>query len=137
MVRLLFGNKIKIWRKYRALFFLRLFFSLGVTGRRRSSMCSFAPTSSCSFWLLFGSAKYFVMRVSPLCFGTPATVFPHPFVLCCWRAEWVYVRGSMVLEGGGVVLVVCVGRLAGLIPGFSLSLELRSWLSSPEVAAGG
>lgn len=43
----------------------------------------------------------------------------------------------MVLEGGVVVLVVCVGRLAGLIPGFSLSLELRPWLSSPEVAAGG
>ncbi|CAB1441860.1 unnamed protein product [Pleuronectes platessa] len=34
--------------------------------------------------------------------------------------------------GGG-----CVGRRGGLIPGFALSLEPVSWLSLPEVAAGG
>ena len=33
--------------------------------------------------------------------------------------------------GGGV------GRRAGLIHGFALSLELGPWLSLPEVAAGG
>lgn len=52
-------------------------------------------------------------------------------------AEWVYVQGSMVLQGGGGLVVVCVGSHAALIHGFALSLELGPWLSLPEVAAGG
>lgn len=36
-----------------------------------------------------------------------------------------------------LVLVVCVGRHAGLILGSVLSLEPRSWLSVPDVTAGG
>lgn len=63
---------------------------------------------------------------------------PSSHILLCFAAgaEWVYLRGSMVLRGGGGGLV-CVGRCRDLIPGFSLSLELRPWLSLPEVAAGG
>lgn len=38
--------------------------------------------------------------VCPLRFGTPATVFPHPFVLCCW--SWVGLcEGQYGPEGWG------------------------------------
>lgn len=45
--------------------------------------------------------------------------------------------GQYGAEGGGGVMVVCVGSHAALIHGFALSLELGPWLSLPEVAAGG
>lgn len=102
------------------------------------SVCNFAPTSSSFLRLVFVSAKYFVVHV---CVRSVLGHLPQSsHILLCFAAgaEWVYVRGSMVLKGGGVVVVVvCVGRRGGLIPGFALSLELGPWLSLPEVAAGG
>lgn len=58
--------------------------------------------------------------------------------LCCAAgAEWVYAPGSMVLQGGGGLLLLGVGSRAALIHGSALSSEPGSWRRLPEVAAGG
>lgn len=51
--------------------------------------------------------------------------------------EGQYGPGGWGVSAVAVVVVVCVGRHAGLIPGFTFSLKLGPWLSLPEVAAGG
>lgn len=97
MVRLLFGNKIKIWRKYRALFFLRLF-------SRRYGQASVVDVQLCAYVFLFFLAFVWLSKIfCHACVSTPLwdTCHSLPTSLCALLLEsWVGLCEGQYGPGG-------------------------------------